>query len=246
MAWIPAAVHAAIKNKDLNKVLFQDPLGDETRKAKRNLLIAAFTCLLIAVLKLHVTSFLGLSAGTDGLGNELAQGLSVLVVIYMLVGYCFHVFVDYSAWKFERERLQTQPYFDFISLYESSYRAMTEQIANAVGEIPTLKRKPQNFNEQGIERAASECLMKLENIDKHIQELHGEGSPLIAVGRRLSRAWIVSLGACGPDSSFCGCLTSCCRLRCQAMRSTRRFPPSRLSMRRSSGRRLGQCVLRWT
>jgi hypothetical protein len=117
MAWTPAKIHEAIKAADLNNVVFQDPLTDESRKAKRNLLIASFTCLLIAVLKLEVTSFLGLTAGAGVLSNVSVQGLACVVVIYTLIGFCFHVFVDYSAWKFERERLSTEPYLALIKCF---------------------------------------------------------------------------------------------------------------------------------
>lgn len=179
MAWIPANVRAAIEENDVGKIIFQDPLGDESRKAKRNLLIASFTCLLIAVLKLQVTGFLGLTAGTQALGNELAQGLACTVVIYMLVSYGFHVFVDYSGWKFERERTQTQPYLDLLFLFESSVRAMAEQIENAVRKIPPHNPAPKTIGEQDIERQTGSAAIQLANISKHLGELREESSPLL-------------------------------------------------------------------
>src|ERR1700724_3200932 len=61
MSFVRQDVYKAIQENDLDQVVFQDPFTDVTRKSKRNLLVASLVCLLISVLKLQVTGFLGLS-----------------------------------------------------------------------------------------------------------------------------------------------------------------------------------------
>jgi hypothetical protein len=51
--WIARKIFDDIEQNDLNEVLFTDPFTEETRKIKRNLLIASFLCLLIATLRLQ-------------------------------------------------------------------------------------------------------------------------------------------------------------------------------------------------
>ena len=45
----------------VDAVAFSDPYSDVTRKAKRNLLVASFICVLIATLKVQIIGFLGIT-----------------------------------------------------------------------------------------------------------------------------------------------------------------------------------------
>jgi len=179
MAWIGGNIVSMIEknSNSLNDVLFTDPFTDETRKAKRNVLIASFVCLLIATLRLEVTGFAGLTAGATGLGNELAQGLACTVVIYLFVGFLFHAFVDYSAWNFEQELLLTQPYVVLIEHIKSNAGAVQEQIKNAV-EI--LKNPRFGTTAESTATDINSAHGQLSSIAKHQEELHAELTPLLA------------------------------------------------------------------
>ena len=100
-----AKVFKAVRENDLDGVMFKDPLSEETRKAKRNLLVAASVCVLLAIFSIRVTSFASLAVDAPGVTREVAQGLACLVVIYLAIGFVFHAFVDLVAWKYEREKL---------------------------------------------------------------------------------------------------------------------------------------------
>ena len=65
----------------------------------------------------------------------LAQGLACLVVLYFLVAFIFHLFVDYTAWNFKRERQLTQPYLELICLFERQVSVTGEQIHNACDSL---------------------------------------------------------------------------------------------------------------
>src|SRR5205814_3572347 len=131
MTNVRAETYKAIRDNDLASVVFVDPFSAVTRLAKRNVLVASFVALLIAVLHLEITGFLGLQASNSTLGNSLAQGLACLVVAYFLVSLIFHLFVDYTAWQFQRERLITRPYLDWVELLETQVNVTGEQIKNA-------------------------------------------------------------------------------------------------------------------
>lgn len=132
MKMVPQKVYAAIKENDLDSVLFSDPFSDNTRKTKRNLLLAAFICILISALELKITGFLGLQTKNQALGSELAQGLVSLVVIYFLFNFILQAFIDFQAWQFQKEKLLTKPYIDLISLLENNYRTINQQISSAM------------------------------------------------------------------------------------------------------------------
>src|SRR5690606_20427679 len=135
MGNVRAETYKAIRDNDLSSVVFADPFSSVTRSAKRNLLIAAFVALMIAVLQLEITGFLGLQASNANLGNPLAQGIACLIVSYLLISAIFHIFADYTAWQFQRERQVTQPYLDLITLFESRVSVTEEQIRNACSSI---------------------------------------------------------------------------------------------------------------
>ncbi|WP_219577904.1 hypothetical protein, partial [Vibrio parahaemolyticus] len=55
-------LYKKLEENEIEKVLFTDPLSETTRKSRRNLMIASVMCLLISILNLKVTGFLGLKA----------------------------------------------------------------------------------------------------------------------------------------------------------------------------------------
>lgn len=181
MAYIGVEISKAIEDNDLNKVIFKDPFSDTTRKTKRNLLIASFVCLLIAILHLEITGFLGLKAATGNLGNELAKGLACIVVIYSLVSFLFYSYIDYSAWQFEKERQLTKPYLDLISLLNNHINTTAGQVSDAADSFENmdinLERKTKADNQLAREiKTASD---KLTQIDKRLKQIQEEALPLI-------------------------------------------------------------------
>lgn len=177
MAWIKQSIISAIEDDKLNGVLFADPFSDETRKAKRNVLVASFVCVLIATLHLQVTTFAGFTtSATPTLGSELAQGLACLVVGYLLVGFVFHAFVDYNAWKFEQERVVTQPFIELIMTIASNQNAVKEQIANALLSLESYSKATDDQNRKTNLHAGVGQIM---SISEHQDSLNNEMKPLL-------------------------------------------------------------------
>lgn len=179
---IPAQVRDDIEKSNLRDVVFDDPLREETRKAKRNLVAASFAALLIALFQLEVTGILGLTANRP-LGSEMVQGLACLVVLYFLVGFCFAAYVDYVAWKFQRERVLITPFLALLELIEANDRALREQLANAT---ESLNQMPwEGITRAGVEpsgrlkNATAEGLGQLSAIRKHRDALASELGPLL-------------------------------------------------------------------
>jgi hypothetical protein len=128
-----AQLYDKVSGADIDAIAFQDPLRDETRKAKRNLVAAAFAAILIAALNLKVESFLGLkTADAHVLAAASTQGLACVAVIYFLVAFLLGFFVDYNAWRFEQERLLVKPYLELIKMAEQAFFSLTQQIGNAM------------------------------------------------------------------------------------------------------------------
>lgn len=128
-----AELYDKVSGADIDAIAFQDPLRDETRKAKRNLVAASFAAILIAAPNLQVEGFLGLkTADARVLAAAATHGLACLAVIYFLVAFLLGFFVDYNAWRFEQERLLVKPYLELIKMAEQAFFALTEQIRNAM------------------------------------------------------------------------------------------------------------------
>ena len=200
MTWIGEDLGKRIRENDIKEVVFEDPLSDVTRKAKRNLVAGAFACLLIAALGLQVTSFSGLQAPTGNLGNDITRGLACIAVLYLLVSFLFHFFVDYSAWKFERERFLAGPYLELINLISSHLQIVPTQVENAFHPLKQLLSS--NSSATGIDpdKITRELGQVLESIKNHLAELNTELQPLleswsgtIASANKLSRRYKIRI-----------------------------------------------------
>lgn len=187
MAHVRPEVYKAIQENDLASVFFVDPLLPVTRQTKRNLLIASFVALLIAILELEISGFLGLQTSNANLGNILAQGLACLIVLYFLISFVFHIFVDYSAWQFEREKQMTQPYLDLISLFEQQVSTTGEQIENACAFLDGVVIEGDMPSQVEAEKKINSALGQLNSIKMHIDSIVQETSPLIV-------SWAGSIG----------------------------------------------------
>lgn len=195
MAFIRPEIHKAVTENDISDVVFQDPLSDESRKAKRNVVAASFGGLLIAALDLQVNGFLGLQTVTgSAIGASITRGLACLLVLYFLATFLVAVYVDYSAWKFKRERYFTAPYLDLIRMLESHIAVVGEQIDNATKRLQGLPFEERDMRaEMEIGRAISDARGQLTEIARSSAELNTEVQPLlrhwantVAKARRLS------------------------------------------------------------
>ena len=208
MAWIKQSIISAIEDNKLNSVLFTDPFSDETRKAKRNVLVASFVCVLIATLHLQVTTFAGFTtSATPTFGSELAQGLACLVVGYLLVGFVFHAFVDYNAWKFEQERAVTQPFIELIMTIGSNQVAVKEQVANALFALKDYFNATDDQNQRTNLHSGIGQMMSIsenqDSLNKEIKPLLLSWAATIAKTKRLTwrlwarhfQLWVVDLAA---------------------------------------------------
>ena len=173
-------MHAAITDNNLSSVIFVDPFLPVTRQAKRNLLVASFIALLIAVLDLEITGFLGLSAANANLGNELAQGLACLVVAYFLVTMAVHTYTDINAWQFRRERQATEPYLELIQLLERQVTVTGEQIKNACDPLRLVDSDDEMRLQIEAQKQMKSTTGQLLSIERNITSLVDEMTPLIA------------------------------------------------------------------
>lgn len=175
---VPAEVRDGIQKSSLEDVLFEDPFTDETRKAKRNVVASSFAALLIAIFQVEVSSVLGLTANRP-LGPDIVQGLACLTVLYFLAGFCFGAYVDYVAWKFQRERVVVAPFVALLELIEAHDRALQEQIQNATSRLePALSGKVLALGSEA--KALATTNEQLVRILASRQALSQELAPLIS------------------------------------------------------------------
>lgn len=163
MTYVRPDVYKAVEDNDLNEVIFKDPFSEETRKAKRNLMVASFISVLISILTLKITGFLGLQAESGTLGNEVARGLAFIVVAYLLVSFVFHVFIDYSAWQFNRERQLTQPYLELLEMFENHVYITAEQVKAAVSPLFNANENPMQVMLAGYAKNMQDQLNEIIN-----------------------------------------------------------------------------------
>lgn len=176
MANIRAEVYKAISENDLNQVDFSDPFSPETRKAKRNVMAASFITILIWILGLKITGFLGLQTEGGAVGNEIARGLACVVVVYVVIGFILQCYVDVSAWQYARERQLSRPYLALIELFENQISVTAEQVKNAVNPILNASSNPMEVMLSGF---AKSIQGQLGQIAERLQALETETKPLL-------------------------------------------------------------------
>ena len=173
-------VYKAIAENDLGEVVFQDPFGDESRKAKRNLVGASFGALLIAALELQVNGFLGLQTVTGAtLGGTITRGLACLIVLYFLAGFLLSAYVDYAAWKFKRERVLVKPYLDLVAMLESHIHATGEQVNNATRRLDGMEVDNEMRSQVAFQETIQSTRGQLTSIQENIGSIHEEFKPLV-------------------------------------------------------------------
>jgi len=181
MPYVRPDIAKAVAENDLDAVVFTDPLADDARKAKRNLVAASFAAILISALDLQINGFLGLQTATgEALGIAVTKGLACLVVLYFLAGFVLSTFIDYSAWKFKRERVLVRPYLDLIQVLESHLATTGEQVANATTRLDGVVVETGMQSEVAFKREIGSAKGQLTSIQQRVQSLHEEFAPLIA------------------------------------------------------------------
>jgi hypothetical protein len=179
MKHVRPEVYKSVQENDLSEIVFVDPFTEVTRKAKRNLIASSFAALLIAVLKLEITGFLGLQTSRLSLENELAQGLACAVVVYFLLVFTFSVYIDYSAWQFQRERQLTKPYLDLISMLENHIEVTATQVNSAVEPLQRISLERETQAKIALDRDVDRALGQLKSINERIKEIAEETRPLL-------------------------------------------------------------------
>lgn len=180
-AYIRPDVYKSIAENDIGDVVFQDPFTEETRKAKRNLVAASFGALLIAALDLQVNGFLGLQTVTGAtLGWSITKGLACLLVAYFLAAFVLAAFVDYSAWKFKRERVLVRPYLELVSMLEAHFYVTGEQVRSATYHVKGFVVEGDIRSQVEFQKLMSDTQGQLKSIQGNMSSFYEETKPLLA------------------------------------------------------------------
>jgi hypothetical protein len=185
MVYLSPEDHRSIQENDLNQVFFSDPLSEVARKAKRNLMVVSFIAILVATLELEISGFLGLQAKNLNLGNSLAQGLAAAVVLYLLVSFLLHVYIDCSAWKFRRELQATEPYLKLLRTLESHLSTLKQQASQSVSWISKLKTENPVDQKDFWEQQIGITNESLRQVKEGVESLENEFRPTFASWKKL-------------------------------------------------------------
>ncbi len=171
-------IYKAIEDNELDKVLFSDPFSETTRRSKRNLLIASFSSILIATLGLEINSFVGLKA-TNPLGSDTTLGLAFFIVVYFFLSFTFQAYIDYVAWKFQREKQLTKPYLELISFIEMQVSVTKEQIIKTKERLNGLSGESSMQGQVNDDGVFINVKRGLESIDANLSSSMEEINPLL-------------------------------------------------------------------
>ena len=104
---------------------------------------------------------------------------SVLMFRYLCVNILV-AFVDYTAWKFKRERYLIKPYLELVSMLEAHFAITGEQVTNATQRLSGLCLEKEMEAEIELQKAIHESLGQLISISESMASLHEEVRPLLA------------------------------------------------------------------
>ena len=137
------AIYKAIEDNDLQKVLFSEPFSESTKKFRTGLVLSSVLTLLIVILNLKVSGFLGLKANTDAIESELVKGIGCLFTLYYFIQFSCHSLIDLMAWKFKKERCLISGHQELVCSIERQLRLSIEHINYSVYELKNLSLEPE-------------------------------------------------------------------------------------------------------
>ncbi len=180
-----------LQTNKLSDTAFSDPYTENTRKIRRNLLLASVSCLVASTLELKISSIVGVSTGNDNIPIDSLLGLFSVGIAYYLLAFISFILIDLYAWKIETEIVRLQPYNKFL-----------DQIEKRLGHLQSttdfyqkIIRKPINsfYREDNIEEKKQFTEMhnyltnNLSDLTKINQEMITNIYPFLEDTRRISK-----------------------------------------------------------
>ena len=114
------------------------------------------------------------------MGGSITKGLAFLIVAYFLAGFVLSAYIDYSAWKFKRERVLVQPYLDLVKMLEAHIHVTGEQVRNAAHRLDGIVIESDMRSEVEFKKLIDEARGQLTSIQSGGKALHEEVRPLLA------------------------------------------------------------------
>lgn len=173
------SLYAKLEENSIEKILFSDPLSDTTRKSRRNLLVASVSCLLITILNLKITGFLGLKAETGEIESMLVQGIGSLIVCYYLIVFILYTIVDVSAWNFAKEKSLILGHQQLIELIDNQLSGMLMHIIGFNRKLDSLSTDNEMQDQIHNSETFSALLNYVNATRNDIQRLNDDIRPFI-------------------------------------------------------------------
>jgi hypothetical protein len=161
----------SLKTK-LEEVAFVDPLGDEARKTKRNLLTLCVVVIVVALYRLQFKTVLNFSVPEGAVPTEAIQGFACVMLLYFLVKYFFEVRRDYKGWKHKTRVVEMTPFLPLIRIYSDAQAAADTRLARLEAALRTdPKGQPTHF---------AEALNFVQTAGKEMYHMNQSFAPLLA------------------------------------------------------------------
>lgn len=140
-----------LKSK-LNEVVFTDPLSEESKKTRRNLLALSLLVIATALYHLEIKTVFNVGFPEKTISSQNIQGIACLAIWYFLIKYIIAVYVDYSGWLHQLRTVETAPFLRLVEVY-SVARAETN---NRIGRLEAALSSQQQYSSDRFAESAAD------------------------------------------------------------------------------------------
>lgn len=159
-----------LKSK-LEEVAFTDPLSEEAKKTRRNLLSISFLTIVVALYRPEIKTIFNLGFPDHAVTSQNMQGIACLMITYFLIKYVIEIYVDYQGWRHQLRVVETGRFISLIKHFEDIQITVNQRLTRLDSALRIQQSHPSD--------QFSEALSSVDGIAKQLEKTNAEVRPLI-------------------------------------------------------------------
>lgn len=159
-----------LKSK-LEEVAFSDPLSEEAKKTRRNLLSISLLTIVVALYRPEIKTIFSVGFPDQTVSSQSMQGIACLMISYFLIKYIIEIYVDYQGWRHQLRVVETARFISLIRHFDDTQVTVTQRLSR----IDTALQMQQSHPSDQF----SEALQSVDGIANQLERMNGEVRPLL-------------------------------------------------------------------
>jgi hypothetical protein len=160
-----------ILRSKLEEVAFSDPLSEEAKKTRRNLLSISLLTIVVALYRPEIKTIFSVGFPDQAVTSQNMQGIACLMIAYFLIKYVIEIYVDYQGWRHQLHVVETSRFISLIKHFEDIQVTVNQRLTRLDSALRVQQSHPSD--------QFSEALYSVDGIAKQLERMNGEVRPLL-------------------------------------------------------------------